>query len=105
MPAAAASLNAANEVPGVITGTEMPVMLSVRSVVDPGVTRATIEVLGDNAGGDALLLRHLQVLLTLAREQKHQQSLRVPGVTAGAEILLFIPVFLPWQLWSASSYI
>ena len=56
----------------------MPVMLSVRSVVDPGVTRATIEVLGDNAGGDALLLRRLRVLLTLAREQKHQQSLRVP---------------------------
>ena len=72
----------------------MPVMLSVRSMVDPGVTRATIEVLSDNAGGDTLLLR---VLLTLAREQKHQQSLRVPGVTAGAEILLFLPCFLPWQ--------
>ena len=72
----------------------MPVM-SVRSVVDPGMTRATIEVLGDNAGGDALLLRHLRVLLTLVREQKHQQSLRVPGVTAGAEILLFVPFFYP----------
>ena len=85
--------------PGVITGTEMPAMLSVRSVVDPGVTRATIEVLDDNAGGDALLLRRLQVLWTLAREQKHQQSLRVPGVTAGAEILVFLPVFfVPWQL-------
>ena len=71
----------------------MPVMLSVTSVVDPGMTRVTIEVLGDNAGGDAQLLRRLRVLLTLAREQKHQQSMRVPGVTAGAEILLFLLCF------------
>jgi hypothetical protein len=102
--AAAASFDAVSEVPGVISGTEMPVMLSARSVVDPGTTRVTIEVQGDNTGADTLLLRRLRMLLTLAREQKHQQSLRVPGVTAGAEILLFLPCFFTLALWSVSSY-
>ena len=70
----------------------MPDMLSVRSVV---ARRATIEVLGDNTGADELLLRRLRVLLTVSREQKHQQSLRVPGVTTGAEMPLFLPFFYP----------
>ena len=47
------------EMPGVFSGTEMLVIMSVRSVVDPGATCTMIEMLGDNAGAYVLLLQRL----------------------------------------------
>ena len=79
-----------NEVPEVIDETEMPMMLSVWSMVDPGITRTTIEVPNDNTGADT------QILASVA-EIEAPTLIGAPELIAGAILHLYLPWFLPWR--------
>ena len=99
--AAAIGLNAMNEVPEVSAETKMPIMVSLWSVVDPGATRATVEVPNDNAGA------HTQTLANITgpgHEIEVPTLSGAPDLTAGTKMYLYLPWFLPWRVWSASSY-